>query len=307
MVGGERNRMSDHILEELPFYINNTLPLELYKQVDAHLSDCQSCRNELADWEQIAHVTREDYQRLSGDIPTLSPIVRNQVQAPQTFIQGLQSALGLIWVQRVIILPGGVMASVTLAVALGVIATARFGFKSNPLFLIPLLILVPCLAVIAIGFIYNEDTDPAYEVLLATPTPTAVLIFSRLTLALSLIVGLSFLGSLLLDFTGVGQLGNLVMVWLGPMLLLSGLTTVLVLNFGSFIATGISLTLWIATIVLLVAEIEHVSMFNFSLAGLINPNGWLFFSQLIIAAMLWFLGWKSFIHDGQGIINLDDS
>jgi hypothetical protein len=298
--------MSDHILEELPFYINGTLPAESRVQMEAHLSDCQICQNELADWEQIAHLTREDIHGRGVDLPKLSPIVRNRVHAPRTFIQGLQSALGLIWAQRVIILPGGVLTGVALAVALGVIASARFGFQSNPLFLIPLLILVPCLAVIAIGFIYNEDTDPAYEVLLATPTPTAVLIFSRLTLALSLIVGLSFLGSLLLDFTGVGQLGNLVMVWLGPMLLLSGLTTVLVLNFGSFIATGISLTLWIATIVLLVAEIEHVSMFNFSLAGLINPNGWLFFSQLIIAAMLWFLGWKSFIHDGQGIINLEE-
>jgi hypothetical protein len=212
----------------------------------------------------------------------------------------------LIWAQRVIILPGGVLTGVALAVALGVIASARFGFQSNPLFLIPLLILVPCLAVIAIGFIYNEDTDPAYEVLLATPTPTAVLIFSRLTLALSLIVGLSFLGSLLLDFIGVGQLSHLVMAWLGPMLLLSGLTTVLVVNFGPFIATGISLTLWTATIVLLVTEIEEISLVNFSLAGLIYPDGWMVTSQLIIAAVLWFLGWKSFIHDGQGIINLEE-
>ena len=298
--------MSDHILEELPFYINSTLPLELYEQVEAHLSDCQSCRNELTDWEQIAHLIPEDIQQRSGDLPTLSPIVRNRVHAPQTFIQGLQSALGLIWAQRVIILPGGVLTGVALAVALGVIASARFGFQSNPLFLIPLLILVPCLAVIAIGFIYNEDTDPAYEVLLATPTPTAVLIFSRLTLALSLIMGLSFLGSLLLDFIGVSQLSHLVMGWLGPMLLLSGLTTILVLYFGPFIATGISLTLWIATIVLLVTEIEEISMVNFSLARLIYPDGWLVLSQLIIAAVLWFLGWKLFIHDGQGIINLDE-
>jgi len=298
--------MSDHILEQLPFYINGTLPSELYEKVDTHLSDCQICQNELADWEQIAHLTREDIHGRGVDLPKLSPIVRNRVHAPRTFIQGLQSALGLIWAQRVIILPGGVLTGVALAVALGVIATARFGFQSNPLFLIPLLILVPCLAVIAIGFIYNEDTDPAYEVLLATPTPTAVLIFSRLTLALSLIVGLSFLGSLLLDFIGVGQLSHLVMAWLGPMLLLSGLTTVLVVNFGPFIATGISLTLWTATIVLLVTEIKEISLVNFSLAGLIYPDGWMVTSQLIIAAVLWFLGWKSFIHDGQGIINLEE-
>jgi hypothetical protein len=96
------------------------------------------------------------------------------------------------------------------------------------------------------------------------------------------------------------------MVWLGPMLLLSGLTTILVLNFGPFIATGISLTLWTATIVLLVTEIEEISLVNFSLAGLIYPDGWMVTSQLIIAAVLWFLGWKSFIHDGQGIINFDE-
>ena len=299
-------RMSDHILDELPFYINGSLPLELYEQVEAHLSDCQICQNELAKWEQIARLIPEDIQQRSGVLPALSPIVHKRVHAPQTFIQDLQSVLGLIWAQRVVILPGGVLASVALAVALGVIATARFGFQSNPLLLTPLLILVPCIAVIAIGFIYSEETDPAYEVLLATPTPTAVLIFSRLTLALSLITGVSFLGSLLLYFIGISQLNHLVMAWLGPMLLLSSLTTILVLYFGPFIATGISLTLWIATIVLLVTEIEQVSMVNFSVARLLYPDGWLVFSQLIIAATFWFLGWKLFIHDGHGSTNLDE-
>lgn len=299
-------RMSDHILDELPYYINGSLPLELYKQVAAHLSDCQICQNELAEWEQIAHLIPEDIQQRSVVLPALSPIVRNRVHLPHTFIQDLQSALGLIWVQRVVILPGGVLASVALAVALGVIATARFGFQSNPLLLTPLLILVPCIAVIAIGFIYSEETDPAYEVLLATPTPTAVLIFSRLTLALSLITGLSFLGSLLLHFLGVSQLNHLVMAWLGPMLLLSGLTTVLVLYFGPFIATGISLILWITTIVMLVTEIEEASMVNFSVARLLYPDGWLVFSQLVIAAALWFLGWMLFIHDGHGNKYLDE-
>ncbi len=149
--------MSDHIHQELPFFLNGTLADEIQDQFNSHLAVCEACQNELADWEQIAHLIPEDIQQRSGDLPTLSPIVRNRVHAPQTFIQGLQSALGLIWVQRVVILPGGVLTSVALAVALGVIASARIGSQSSPLFLIPLLILVPCLAVIAISFIYHDN------------------------------------------------------------------------------------------------------------------------------------------------------
>jgi hypothetical protein len=294
--------MGDHILDLLPFFLNKTLPNEIQEQVFSHLSICQTCRKELANWEQIANLIQED----SGRLPPLSPVVKVNMHAPQTLIQALQSTLGLIWAQNAVIFRGGVFPSITLAIALGVIGTATFSIHANALLLLPLLILVPCIAVVTIAFSHNEDTDPAYELIMATPTPPAVLIFARFTLILCLITGLTAFGSLLLAFTGVSQLAQIVFVWIGPMLILSGLTTVLVLLVGSLTATGISLTLWIGVVIILIAEIQGAPILNFSIAALLDPGGWLVFIQFILAIILWLIGWKVFIRDGRSTLPLED-
>jgi len=298
--------MNDHILHELPFFLNGTLTDEIQDQFNSHLSVCEACQSELAEWEQVAQMIQGDIQERSGPLPPLSPVVRVNLRAPQTLTQAIHSAFGMIWAQKAIIFRGGVLPSVALAVAIGVIATAAFSIHASPLFLLPLLILVPCIAVVTIAFSHNEDTDPAYELLLAIPTPTAALIFARLTLNFGLIMGLTAFGSLLLAFAGVSRMVQIVFVWIGPMLILSGLTTVLVLLVGSLTATGISLTLWIGVVIILIAEIQGMPILNFSIAAMLNPDGWLVFFQLSIAIILWLIGWKVFIRDGQSTLPLED-
>ena len=290
--------MSDHFLDQLPFFLNKTLPNEIQDQIKSHLLTCQTCRDELANWEQIARHIQED----SGTLPSLSPVVKVNLHAPQTLTQALQSTLGLIWVQNAVIFRGGVLSSITLAIALGVFTTALFSINASTLFMLPLLILVPCIAVVTIALIHNEETDPAYELLMATPTPAAALIFARFSLILCLITGLTAFGSLLLAFTGVSQLFQIVFVWIGPMLILSGLTTVLVLLVGSLTATGISLTLWIGVVIILIAEIQGYPILNFSIAAMLNPGGWLVFIQLILAILLWLIGWKMYLRDGRSTL-----
>jgi len=290
--------MSDHILDLLPFFLNETLPSETQGQIKSHLSICQTCRDELANWEQIAHLIQED----SGTLPSLSPVVKVNIHAPHTLTQAIQSTLGLIWVQNAVIFRGGVLPGITFAIALGVITTALFSLNASALFLLPLLILVPCIAVVTIALSHNEETDPAYELIMATPTPPAALIFARLTLILCLITGLTAFGSLLLAFAGVSQLAQIVFVWIGPMLILSGLTTVLVLLVGSLTATGISLTLWIGVVIILIAEIQGTPLVNFSIVTMLNPGGWLVFIQLILAIILWLIGWKMYLRDGRSTL-----
>ena len=290
--------MSDHILDHLPFFLNKTLPNDIQEQIKSHLLTCQTCQDELANWEQIAGHMQED----SGTLPPLSPVVKANLHAPKTLTQALQSTLGLIWVQNAVIFRGGVLSSITFAIALGVITTALFSLNASALFLLPLLILVPCIAVVTIALSHNEETDPAYELIMATPTPPAALIFARFTLILCLITGLTAFGSLLLAFTGVSQLAQIVFVWIGPMLILSGLTTVLVLLVGSLTATGISLTLWIGVVIILIAEIQGTPILNFSIAAMLNPGGWLVFIQLILAILLWLIGWKMYLRDGRSTL-----
>ncbi|MES0360492.1 MAG: zf-HC2 domain-containing protein [Anaerolineales bacterium] len=298
--------MSDHFIDQLPFFLNGTLSPEIQEQINFHLLTCHTCQDERANWEQIASLIHDDFQQNRGTLPSLSPVVKVNLHAPKTLIQAIQSTLGLIWAQNAVIFRGGVLPSITLAIAFGVITSAVFSINASALFMLPLLILVPCIAVVTIALIHNEETDPAYELLLATPTPTAALIFARFSLILGLIAGLTAFGSLLLAFTGVSQLAQIVFVWIGPMLILSGLTTVLVLLVGSLPATGISLTLWIGVVIILFAEIQGMPILNFSVAAMLNPDGWLVFFQLTLAIVLWLVGWKLFIRDGQSTLPLED-
>jgi hypothetical protein len=294
--------MSDHVLDQLPFFLNKTLPNNVQEQIKSHLLTCLTCQDELAKWEQISGHIQED----SGTLPPLSPVVKVNLHAPQTLIQALQSTLGLIWAQNAVVFRSGVLSSITLAITLGVIITAFFSLNASALFMLPLLILVPCISVVTIALIHNEESDPAYELLMATPTPAAALIFARFTLILCLITSVTTFGSLMLAFTGVSQFIQIVFVWIGPMLILSGLTTVLVLLVGSHIATGISLTIWIGVVIIMIAEIQGTPLLNFSIAALLNPDGWLVFIQLILAIILWLIGWRMFIHDGRSTLPLED-
>jgi hypothetical protein len=184
--------------------------------------------------------------------------------------------------------------SIAMAVTLGVLAALVLARQSAALIALPLLILIPALAIIIISLIHDPDHDPAYELVSATPTPAPALLFSRLTLALGLITLAALSGTLLLDLIGLSQFGVLVMAWLGPMLLLSGLTTTLLLLFRPLTAMGLSLALWTTVIIMLMAETSDSPIINASLAWMLDPVLWQFIAQLIAAAILWLFAWFLF-------------
>jgi hypothetical protein len=62
------------------------------------------------------------------------------------------------------------------------------------------------------------------------------------------------------------------------------------------------LTLWIGVVIILIAEIQGAPLLNFSIAAMLNPGGWLVFIQLILAIILWLIGWKMYIRDGRSTL-----
>jgi hypothetical protein len=168
------------------------------------------------------------------------------------------------------------------------------------------LILIPALAIIIISMIHDPDHDPAYELVSATPTPTPALLFSRLTLALGLITLAALLGTLFLDLLGLSQFGILVMAWLGPMLLLSGLTTTLVLLFRPLTAMGFSLALWTMVIIMLMAETSDSPIIDTSLAWMLDPVLWQFIALLFAAAILWLVAWFLFSREVRPQMPLEE-
>jgi hypothetical protein len=173
----------------------------------------------------------------------------------------------------------------------GVLAAVFLPVESPLWAAIPYLILVPFFAVLVGSLFDVQEEELGDEIVAATPTHPGVLIFARLTLALGAITGLSLLGSLLIAGLGRVSLVWLVVTWLGPLLWLSALTTLLALLWSPWGAAGISITLWGGVLLLLVADEYSLSLLGFSLAPLLQPTWGSFGLQALLAGFLWLLCW----------------
>jgi hypothetical protein len=183
----------------------------------------------------------------------------------------------------------GLLPVAFLVLLLGILGT--IALRDDMEAALPLLALVPIVGALCVAFLHHSEVDPAWEIVAATPAAPAVLVFARLTLILGAIVLVMLGGSLAVSMTTGEMLGSLVAVWLGPLLLLSALATVLAIRWTATIGAGISLVLWLSVISMLVKELAGKPLPMLSLQPLLDP-GWLLFSgHLVAAALLWYLSW----------------
>jgi hypothetical protein len=284
--------MRDHILDELPFYINGTLSGKDRALADEHLRICPTCQTALREWQAIAHRMIGEAFAQPTRIPPLSPLTWAS-RHPRSLRQAVLALKTVVWAQRPLILRGWLLTGVCLAILLGVIASASLVVQANYFFALPLMLLVPCLAVIAVASIHTFEDDPLYEIIAAAPTPAANLIFARFTLALCVVALPAFFGSILLNLLGAGSLGSLIFTWLGPLLILSGLATFLSLFFGPPVASGLPLLLWVGLISLLATQSLNRPDAEVWLAHLLHPGAGLVLAQLVCAGLVWAAGWAA--------------
>lgn len=293
--------MSDHILDDLPFYINGTLSGKQRALADEHLRICPTCQTALREWQAIAQQMSTEEFAQPAKIPHLSPLTW-ALRRPHSIRQAILASKTMVWAQRPLLLRGWLLAGVFLAVLLGVIASVSLVVQANHLFALPLMLLVPCIAVIAVASIHTFEDDPLYEIIAAAPTPAANLVFARFTLALCVVALPAFFGSILLNFLGAGSLGSLaslgglIFTWLGPLLILSGLATFLSLFFGPPVASGLPLLLWVGLISLLAAQSPNEPVAEVWLARLLHPGLGLVLAQLVCAGLVWAAGWAACQH-----------
>lgn len=287
--------MHKHWQELLPFYVNGQIAPEDRAALKAHLAGCSECQRALEEWQRVARTTQSAAAERAHELPPLSPVIRAQLQPSPTPRQALAAATRLIWIQRTVILREGFVPALLLVLLLGLLATAGLG--EQPPVALPLVGLVPIVAALAVAFLHGPDSDPAHEIVSAAPTNSAVLVFSRMTLVLVLVAGLSALGSVLLSLLGQATLGPLLASWFGPMLLLSALTTILTLLWRPAAAVSISLTLWAGLVALLGRELSGRPLVQVSLQPLLQPRWPLVVGQLVLAGLLWLLGWFILSHE----------
>lgn len=292
--------MDAHSDDLLPFYLNRTLNAADQARLETHLAACPACRERLARWEklslavgQAAHSRLPERVGQAATLPALSPLVYAGLQRRPSLPQALLSAANLIWAQRVFLVHG------RLELALG-----SLGFLGGLAWLIAqgaagewggflLFAAAPLAAALSTAFLYTFEDDPAGEMVAAAPTPPGTLAFARLTLALGVIGLLALLGSLLLAVMGQPPRSffELVAVWLGPMLLLSALTTVLSLCLHPRAACGAALLAWGSVIVLLLGGQAVTPVLRSAFVGLLNPSWLLLAGQVLLAGLLWLVNW----------------
>ena len=289
--------MNSHPDNLLPFYANRTLPASASDAVETHLADCPHCREQLEEWKGLAVAVNQTADRrlqyAAGQgvsaRSSLSPLVHAGLSRRPPFKQAILSAAHLIWIQRIFLMRAWLSPALGVILLLGVLASLVIQGLGTEWAIFPLFAAVPIIAVLAAAFLNPFDDDPAFEIISAAPTSPSTLVFARLTLSLGTISLLAFLCCLLLATLGQpsSSLFELVATWLGPMLLLSALTTVLSLCLRPYAAAGTALVAWASVIGALILELSGTPLVEISLLPLLHPSLALLAGQALLAGLLW--------------------
>jgi hypothetical protein len=307
--------MTSHIDDRLPFYINRTMGDDEITLVEAHLATCLECRQQLEEWQTLSKAVNQMVDELQVAAQSqpglsktaLSPLVSASLKRRPPVQQAIPSAVNLIWAQRVLLRYGWLtpaLVSVTMLSALAVLVLHSLAPEWVAL---PLLIAAPIAAALSTAFLYTFEEDPVGEIISATPTTLGTLIFARLTLAVGGISLLTFLGSLVLVIFGrsAHSLFDLVAVWLGPMLLLSALTTVVSLCLHPRAASAVALAFWGSILILLFSEQAGEPMLRISFLWLLHPDWPGLVAQVLLACILWLVSWLWLAGNTPSYLQLD--
>jgi len=134
-------------------------------------------------------------------------------------------------------------------------------------------LLAPVVAAAGIAFLYGPEQDPSLELALATPTSPRLVLLARLTLVFGYDLALGLLVSLALALAGQAPDGlwQLILQWLGPMLLLSAISLWISQGLGVLPATFVPLTLWAVKVALVgVADQSSAALRLVALIGTTN-------------------------------------
>ena len=294
--------MDEHIHDLIPDLLQDRLPPHIQTLTRAHLDICPACRSELADWERLAAAVRAGVSARRLSLPPLSPLVTANLGpgSPRAaHLPGrLRSAWSLIWVQRLALAGTGALPAGLLAVLLGLLGVWLLRDRSAVWIALPFFLLAPLLSSLAAAVLQMLEADQAYEIVSAAPTPPAELLFARLTLALGVLCVLLAAGSLaasvlLAPYGSLRLAWSLIAAWLGPLLLLSALATLLSSIWGTFPACAVCLSLWAAVLLQLVSEMRGRPLLEFSLLPLLEPGWSLLAGQALLAALFWLAAWQA--------------
>lgn len=248
----------------LAAYVAGTLPVARRAALVAHLRACSRCTQEVEQWAGVARAARTALPPVAPAPHLLAELVR---QVQPVSLWSPQRLVGLVRAQAPLVRQQIWTASaLVMSLGLVILLLGRGGAGL-------LALLAPVVAAAGIAFIYGPEQDPSLELALATPTSPRLVLLARLTLVFGYDLALGLLVSLLLALAGQAPAGlwQLILLWLGPMLLLSAISLWLSQGLGVLPATFVPLTLWAVKVALTgVADQSAAAMGLLALVGTTN-------------------------------------
>jgi hypothetical protein len=228
----------DPINDLLPFYVSDQLDDGQRRQVAAHLGTCRRCQEDLVLWQAVSgQVTAED--RVIPAPARLPETVLRQVRlVPRR--PGLLQRAWMLLRSQVPLVRREIWPASTIILFIGCILALVVRDSSV------IRALAPLTAAACIVVLFGPENDPAFELALATPTSSAMVLLARLALVFGYNFLLALAASLaLLPFLHTGTLQDLVLGWLGPMAFLSSAALLLSLVIGPGSAVAVAYLAWL--------------------------------------------------------------
>lgn len=257
----------------LSSYAAQTLTPAQRAGVEEHLRQCEHCRRDLEEWTLIREAVRARAPQAVPHVAVLENI-RMSIAPEPVVRHGPRFLFELLWAQ-VGVVQSAIWSASVLVIALGIVVSLLAGRGGAAI----LDVLAPVVAAVGISFLYGADNDPPLEIALATPTSPRLILIARLTIVFGYDLLLTLLASVVLISLGAAPVGfmQLVLQWLGPMLLLSSISLWLSLHFGSVTGVTSALLLWVLRVTILhmpgisiesyVATLTSTSIVTIPLAG----------------------------------------
>jgi hypothetical protein len=248
-------RHDAHPNDLMPGYVNGTLDAPDRARLAAHLAACLPCRQELAAWRTIAEATHESVVGVGAPSPALLASVWARIDAPSP-VERAREALRLAWATaprslaqqwavlraQAMLIPQGIWITSAIVLTMVFAVASIWSGPAVPPALLGLV--VPLVTAVGVAFIYGPEHDTALEVTLATPTSPRVVLIGRLALVCGYDLAFASAITCLLALTRGTGFTLLASVWLGPMLLLAGLSLLVSLIWGA--VAGVSVAVGLA-------------------------------------------------------------
>jgi hypothetical protein len=246
--------------ESLPLYAAGQLDKAYRVEIEKHLEQCAFCQADLKIWAAVSGEIRSSSQRVAAPPDLASRVLRQAgLHGKQTFRGKINSAWQLLRAQ--VFLVHREMWPASAAIMLMGVVIALLSKHIEAVYFI-----APLVAAASLTVLFGPAYDPAYELVMATPTSPWRILLARLSIVSAFNLLLAMVAGLfLLLIIPPNLFGSLILGWLGPMAFLSTLALLISLWIGTGNAVTISYFLWI------VQYIPYRSMNNLLTTSTLEP------------------------------------